>query len=226
MAGRTFSFVLFLLRKKYYLQIKRCHKPENACGTLSLKTTVEPFYLLSCEAKTNSKQWECKQWQYITRSPWKVAQDCLVCSDGGALALVVSLALMMEGKHIIHIKKMYIFIIYAWERWWIFKHPMSRWPSPRNLTSWNSPFSFISDGSFGRRRSRARSLIRPGFTRFLWKMHQKNKNNQSLTFLEKSTTLSIVVKKNLAGKTLNQPSGDQLLISKKSPKKKEEEKDF
>ena len=115
LAGR-FSFNLFLLRKKYYLQIKRCHKPENACGTLSLKTTVEPFYLLSCEAKTNSKQWECKQWQYITRSPWKVAQDCLVCSDGGALALVVSLALMMEGKHIIHIKKMYIFIIYAWER--------------------------------------------------------------------------------------------------------------
>ena len=114
MAGRTFSFVLFLLRKKYYLQIKRCHKPENACGTLSLKTTVEPFYLLSCEAKTNSKQWECKQWQYITRSPWKVAQDCLVCSDGGALALVVSLALMMEGKHIIHIWKMYISII-SWE---------------------------------------------------------------------------------------------------------------
>ena len=57
-------------------------------------------------------------------------------------------------------------------------------------------------------------------------MHQKNKNNQSLTFLEKSTTLSIVVKKNLVGKTLNQTSGDQLLISKKSPKKKEEEKDF
>ena len=55
----------------------------------------------------------------------------------------------------------------------------------------------------------------------LWKMHQKNKNNQSLTFLEKSTTLSIVVKENLARKTSNQPSGDQ-----KVSKKKEEERDF
>ena len=103
----------------------------------------------------------------------------------------------------------------------LYKRPVSKWQSPRNLTSWNSPFSFISDGSFGRRRSRARSLIRPGFTRFLWKMHQKNNNNQSLTFLEKSTTLSIVVKKNLARKTSNQPSGDQ-----KVSKKKEEERDF
>ena len=53
---------------------------------------------------------------------------------------------------------------------------------------------------------------------FLWKMHQKNKNNQSLTFLEKSTTLSIVVKENLARKTSNQPSGDQK-VSKKRKKR-------
>ena len=67
---------------------------------------------------------------------------------------------------------MYIYIIYAWERKWI--RPVSKWPSPRNLTSWNSPFSFISEGSFGRRRSRARSLIRPGFAIIICvKMHQK-----------------------------------------------------
>ena len=114
----------------------------------------------------------------------------------------------MEGKHIIHIWKMYISRIYAWERKGI--RPVSKWPSPRNLTSWNSPFSFISEGSFGGRRSRARSLIRPGFAIMICvKMHQKKwKHPQSLTFLEKSTTLSVVVKKNLAGKTLNPPSDD------------------
>ena len=37
---------------------------------------------------------------------------------------------------------------------------------------------------------------------------KKWKHPQSLTFLKKSTTLSIVVKKNLAGKTLNPPSDD------------------
>ena len=56
---------------------------------------------------------------------------------------------------------------------------------------------------------------------FCEKCTKKNNNNQSLTFLEKSTTLSIVVKENLARKTSNQPSGDQ-----KVSKKKEEERDF
>ena len=110
----------------------------------------------------------------------------------------------------------------------LYKCPVSKWQSPRNLTSWNSPFSFISEGSFGRRRSRARSLIRPGFTIMICvKMHQetnKLKHPQSLTFLKKSTTLSIVVKDNLARKTLNQPSGGQLLILKKYLKQKEEAK--
>ena len=110
---------------------------------------------------------------------------------------------------------MYISIIYAWERKWI--RPVSKWPSPRNLTSWNSPFSFISEGSFGGRRSRARSLIRPGFAIMISvKMHKKKwKHPQCLTFLEKSTTLSIVVKKNLAGKTLNPPSDDRKVSKEK-----------
>ena len=44
---------------------------------------------------------------------------------------------------------------------------------------------------------------------FVWKCTQKKwKHPQSLTFIEKSATLSIVVKKNLAGKTLNPPSDD------------------
>ena len=44
---------------------------------------------------------------------------------------------------------------------------------------------------------------------------KKRKHPQSLTFLEKSTTLSIVVKKNLAGKTLNPPSDDRKVSKEK-----------
>ena len=130
---------------------------------------------------------------------------------------------MIEGKHmIIHIWKMYISIIYAWERKGI--RPVSKWPSPRNLTSWNSPFSFISEGSFGRRRSRARSLIRPGFAIMICvKMHQKkNENTLSASPSSRSPPLCPLSSR----RTWQGRLETRQVTIEKSPKNKEEEKDF